>query len=99
MNYRWYRSLRHFLIVAPDSLQLSDALDSLEIYRSNTSLNNNHALMNLVSSHDTPRVLTSLFNRNPYKLNSDIESDTAYKVNKPDPHTHDLLKLLDLMWS
>jgi cyclomaltodextrinase len=66
MNYRWYRAARHFFNAAPDAIPVSEFVDSLNRFRSNISPQHTYAMMNLNGSHDAPRVLTSLFNKNAY---------------------------------
>lgn len=94
MNYRWYRSARHFFNASPNEIPVSEFIDSLKSYSSNIRKENNYAMMNLVASHDVPRVLTSLYNKNKYKYNCKPEADAEYKINKPDQATYETLKLL-----
>ena len=94
MNYRWYRAARHFFAEAPDNIPASVLVDSLQRFRSNINDKNDFAMMNLTASHDTPRVLTSLFNPKPYKFNTSVQSDENYKIHKPDERTHETLRLL-----
>ncbi len=94
MNYRWYRAARHFFNAAPDSIPAAVFIDSLKAFQNDVSEANHYAMMNLVSSHDAPRVLTSLFNKNLYKLNSKPETDATYKIHRPDAATFQTLRLL-----
>lgn len=94
MNYRWYRAARHFFNQSPDEIPVSQFVDSLERFRSNIRPQNSYAMMNLTASHDSPRVLTSLFNKNAYKFKAKPEQDETYKINKPDAETYETLKLL-----
>lgn len=94
MNYRWYRASRHLFGSTPDVCPVSVFVDSINAFRHNIRKVNNYAMMNLVSSHDAPRVLTSLYNNNMYKQNAKPEADSTYKINKPDRETYDRLKML-----
>ena len=94
MNYRWYRSARHFLNEAPYKISKSEFLDSLDSFSSNLRPENNYSMMNLNGSFDTPRVLTSLYNKNKYKYNCSPGSDSTYKINKPDQETYQTFKML-----
>ena len=94
MNYRWYRAARHFLNAAPHKISKSEFLDSLASFSSNLRPENNYSMMNLNGSFDTPRVLTSLYNKNKYKYNCSPGSDSLYKINKPDLETLQTLRLL-----
>jgi cyclomaltodextrinase / maltogenic alpha-amylase / neopullulanase len=94
MNYRWYRVARHFFNSAPDALRVSAFIDSLTALQATLRKPSNYAMMNLTSSHDAPRTLTSLYNKNKYKYNAKPGDDNSYKINKPDDATVQTLKLL-----
>src|SRR5690606_26087087 len=74
--------------------KVSEFVDSLNSYRKNLDNEYNYAMMNLVSGHDSPRVLTSLYNKNNYKYNANPEADKNYKINKPDAKTFEILRML-----
>jgi glycosidase len=93
MNYRWYRATRAFFNDSPD-ISAKALVDSLQSYTSNISEANNYAMMNLGASHDAPRMLTSLYNKNAYKFNSVPDAEGNYRINKPDETTYNTLKLL-----
>lgn len=94
MNYRWYRSARKFFSGDPEKLSVSDFVDSLQLIQKGIRKQNNYAMMNLNGSHDTPRVVTSLFNKNMYKVYAKPDQDSTYKIHRPDEETFQLLKLL-----
>ncbi|MFP4289659.1 MAG: alpha-amylase family glycosyl hydrolase [Bacteroidales bacterium] len=94
MNYRWYRAARHFFNESPDEIMVSAFVDSLNSFRSDLREVSNYAMMNLVASHDVPRVLTSLFNKNKYKYNATTSADPDYKIHKPDEATFETLEML-----
>lgn len=50
--------------------------------------------MNLVASHDSPRLLTSIQNRNKYKYHCKPAEDKNYLTNIPDPETYSRAILL-----
>ncbi|MFC0185255.1 alpha-amylase family glycosyl hydrolase [Pseudarcicella hirudinis] len=50
-------------------------------------------MMNVSSSHDTPRLLTDFFNPNKYKFKASPNDDPLYKTGKPDQETYQRLKL------
>ncbi len=93
MNYRWYRAARAFFNDSPE-ISVSAFVDSLNSYRSNLRPQSSYAMMNLNGSHDTPRVLTSLFNKNPYKVDTNPFEGNEYKIHKPDTRTYQTLRLL-----
>lgn len=94
MNYRWYKSVRHFFNESPNKISVSEVTDSLNNFRSNLRSVNNYAMMNYTGGFDTPRILTSLFNKNKYKFHSKVHENPAYKIHKPDADTFTTLKLL-----
>ncbi|NJM25606.1 MAG: alpha-amylase [Bacteroidia bacterium] len=94
MNYRWYRAARHLFAAAPDTLNVSAFVEELNRLNSNLRVDNTQAMMNVMSSHDAPRALTSLFNKNKYKYNSKPLPGNSYKINKPDEETYQTLRLL-----
>lgn len=94
MNYRWYRSTRHFFNQAPDKITVREYVDSLESYSSNLRPQSNYAMMNLTSSHDVPRFSTSIYNKNKYKFQAKPDDNPAYKIDKPDTKTFETMKLI-----
>lgn len=94
MNYRWYRAARHFFAQAPDEIPVSEFVDSLKSFSGNLRRENNYAMMNVAATHDSPRLLTSLFNKNKYKFNASPAPDRDYKIYKPDAATYQSLYLL-----
>lgn len=94
MNYRWYRSARHFFNASPAPIPVSEFVDSLRSYASNLRQQTIYSMMNLTSSHDAPRVLTSLYNENKYKYNASPGPKRNYKIHKPDADTYQTLRLL-----
>ena len=94
MNYRWYRSARHFFNESPNKISASEFIDSLNSFRKTIRKNNNYAMMNYTGGFDTPRILTSLFNKNKYKYYCKAHENPDYKIHKPDTATYETLKLL-----
>ena len=94
MNYRWYRAARHFLNASPTSISVSEYIDSLHSFQAPLRAESRYAMMNLNGGFDTPRVLTSLFNKNKYKYYCKVHEDPNYKIHKPDKQTFETLKLL-----
>ena len=94
MNYRWYRAIRHFFNASPDKITASQLVDSLSRFNSNIKEANNYAMMNYTGGFDTPRILTSLFNKNKYKYYCKAHENPDYKIHKPDAVTYQTLRLL-----
>jgi len=94
MNYRWYRSARHLFASAPDYLDISEFIEEQSGFLEGMIKETQQALMNLVSSHDTPRVATSLYNGGRYKFYAEPTSNPDYKIDRPDARTFETLRLL-----
>ncbi|BFP41825.1 glycoside hydrolase family 13 protein [Flavobacteriaceae bacterium GF1] len=94
MNYRWYRAVRHFFNESPNKILAAELIDSLNSFRSTIRKDNNYAMMNYTGGFDTPRILTSLFNKNKYKYYCKVHENPSYKIHRPDAETFQTLKLL-----
>lgn len=94
MNYRWYRAARHFFNASPDPIKPSEFVDSLNSFSRRLRPQTSRAMMNLTASHDVPRVLTSLFNKNKYKVDTNPSETSDYKIHKPDQATYETLFML-----
>ena len=73
---------------------MTEFLDSLSRFRSNIRDVNDYAMMNYTCGFDTPRLLTSLFNKNKYKYYCKVHERPDYKIHKPDEATYQILQLL-----
>lgn len=93
MNYRWYRAARHFFAGAPDQIPVTEFVDSLNSFSSNLREASLYSMMNLTASHDVPRVATSLFNPNPYKVGAS-PNNPEYMIHRPDGRTIETQRLL-----
>jgi len=87
MNYRWYRVARGFFGQAEPVLKPTGFVK--EIIRINKGINfeNLQAMMNVPSTHDSPRLSTSLYNKTMDKYKSKPSDNPDYKINKPDQRT------------
>ena len=94
MNYRWYRAARSYFNPAPDSSGSKDLTDSLISFSRNLRYGSSLALMNVSSSHDVPRLSTSLYNNTLYKFDAKVSQNSQYKINKPDAYTRQKQKAL-----
>jgi len=94
MNYRWYRAVRLFFNESPTKISVAQLVDSLNSFSGNIRKDNNYVMMNYTGGFDTPRILTSLFNKNQYKYLCKVHENPDYKINKPDAATYETLKLL-----
>lgn len=94
MNYRWYRSARHFFNDSPDKLSVSEFVKQMNSIFSTVRPEVAEAYMNMTSSHDSPRLSTSLYNKGKYKFKDKPFDDPNYKINKPDHATRSIMELL-----
>ncbi len=94
MNYRWYRPTRNFFADAPASMKPSEFVIELKDKLNGIDINRSEAMMNLLASHDAPRVSTSLYNKNQYKFKDKPYDDINYKIDKPDAQTLAIQEML-----
>jgi glycosidase len=94
MNYRWYNSARQFFADAPESIKPSEFVKLLEDKLNGIDINRSQAMMNLISSHDSPRASTSLYNKGKYKYQVKPYDNPNYKIDKPDAYTEKIQKML-----
>jgi cyclomaltodextrinase / maltogenic alpha-amylase / neopullulanase len=94
MNYRWYRPARHFFADAPDPMKPSVFVAELEDKFKGIDKDRQKAMMNLLASHDAPRVSTSLYNNGLYKYMVKPYDNANYKIDKPDAKTRTIQKML-----
>jgi len=87
MNYRWFRIARGFFGQAEPVLTSTGFVK--EISRIDTGIRNGNlqAMMNVASTHDSPRLATSLYNKTMDKFKAKPSDNPDYKINKPDDLT------------
>jgi cyclomaltodextrinase len=94
MNYRWYRIARGFFGQAVPILTPTTFVSEIERINAGIGTDNLQVMMNVSSSHDTPRLSTSLYNKTMDKYNAKPSDNPDYKINKPDALTIREQKLL-----
>jgi glycosidase len=94
MNYRWFRIARGFFGQAEPILTPTGFVSEIDRIDKGINTENLQAMMNVVASHDSPRLSTSLFNKTMDKYNAKPSEDPDYKINKPDARTLQEQKLL-----
>jgi cyclomaltodextrinase / maltogenic alpha-amylase / neopullulanase len=94
MNYRWTYAVHDYFINRKISAR--DFNRRLESLRNDFPDRVNHAMQNLMDSHDTERLASMVVNRDrDFKEGSKIEDiSNTYKVNSPDEKEWDLVKLI-----
>lgn len=83
MNYRWFRIARGFFGQAEPVLNASGFVSEINRINSGISKENLQAMMNVSSTHDSPRLSTSLFNKGMDKYQAKPADNPDYKINKP----------------
>ncbi|MCA1801902.1 MAG: glycoside hydrolase family 13 protein [Rhodothermaceae bacterium] len=96
MNYRWTYAVHDYFIKRKISAR--DFKRRLESLRNDFPDRVNHAMQNLMDSHDTERLASMVVNRDrDFKEGSKIEDiGNTYNVNSPDEKEWDLVKLIAL---
>jgi len=87
MNYRWFRIARGFFGQAEPVLTSTGFIKEINRIDSGINIGNLQAMMNVVSTHDSPRLSTSLYNKTMDKYNAKPSDNPDYKINKPDELT------------
>jgi cyclomaltodextrinase / maltogenic alpha-amylase / neopullulanase len=94
MNYRWFRIARGFFGQAEPVLTPTGFVKMFEKLSAGINPENQQAMMNVVASHDSPRLSTSLYNKTMDKYKAKPSDNPDYKINKPDALTLREQKLL-----
>ena len=94
MNYRWYRVARGFFGQAEPILTPTGFVSEIARINQGIDTANLQGMMNVVASHDSPRLSTSLYNKTMDKYNAKPSDNPDYKINKPDELTRKEQKLL-----
>jgi cyclomaltodextrinase / maltogenic alpha-amylase / neopullulanase len=94
MNYHWYKPARHFFAEAPTSMKPSAFVAELKNVLKGIRTECLEAMMNLTSSHDSPRTSTDLYNKGKYKYLDKPHENPEYKIDKPDQKTRAIQKML-----
>jgi len=87
MNYRWFRIARGFFGQAEPVLTSTGFIKEINRIDSGINIGNLQAMMNVVSTHDSPRLSTSLYNKTMDKYKAKPSDNPDYKINKPDELT------------
>jgi cyclomaltodextrinase len=94
MNYRWYEPTRSFFADAPPRLSASQYVAALDSVAAGIPDPNLRAMMNLTSSHDSPRISTSIFNRGRYKYQVNPKENPDYRIDSPDRRTREIQEMI-----
>jgi cyclomaltodextrinase len=87
MNYRWYRIARGLFGQAAPVYKPSEFVREITNINDHLKKDNLEAMMNVASTHDSPRLSTSLYNKTLYKSMAKPGENPGYKINRPDSLT------------
>ncbi len=87
MNYRWYRIARGLFAQADPVLKPTEFVSAINRINHDINTDNLEAMMNVASTHDSPRLSTSLYNKTLYKVGAKPGENPQYKINRPDTIT------------
>jgi cyclomaltodextrinase len=87
MNYGWFRMARGFFGQAVPVLTPTGFVREINRINKGISSDNLQAMMNVASTHDTPRLSTSLYNKTMDKYQAKPSDNPDYKIGKPDRRT------------
>lgn len=88
MHYQVYRPARCFFGKVNDSINAEQFRDSLVYHWSRIPRIYQTGMMNVSSTHDSPRLLTCFYNPGKYKYNATPGADPEYKTGRPDAETY-----------
>lgn len=92
MNYRWFVLSSGMFKQSNPSLKPSEFVDWYDSLIKDIPIENQRAMMNIVATHDTPRLSTSFFNENRFDQGTKLSDNHDYKVHRPDSETWLLVK-------
>ena len=93
MFYQVYKAARYFFAKTNFDIDARQLKDSLELQWNRLRAENCYAMMDVSSTHDTPRLLTDFYNPNQYKYHAKPDEDPSYKTGKPDEEAYQRLRL------
>ena len=93
MHYQWYKVARAYFAQPEEKTTLDKFRRQLDSVFLKYPEYTRQAMMNLSSSHDSPRLLTSFLNKSKYKYRSKPQEDPAYRTNRPDALTQKIVRL------
>jgi glycosidase len=92
MNYRWFALSSGLFKQANPQIKPSEFVQWYDSLVEDIAIENQQVMMNIVATHDTPRLSTSMFNPNRFDQGSKVSENPDYKIHRPDNETWDLLK-------
>ncbi len=93
MFYQAYRPARYFFAKTNFEINARQLKDSLEFQWNRLLPANRYAMMNVSSTHDSPRLLSDFYNPGKYKYQASQNDNKKYKTGKPGTESYKRLRL------
>jgi len=93
MFYQIYRPARSFFANTNKPIDAKQFSDSLTKQWNRLDKVFRYGMMNVAATHDSPRLLTSFYNKSKYKYHAKPNEDSTYRTGKPDAETYRRVKL------
>ena len=93
MFYHTYRPARYFFAKTAYPIDAAHFKTDLEKEWNRLPEDKRYAMMNVSSTHDTPRLLTDFYNNNIYKLQANPRENPNYLTGAPDEETYRRVRL------
>ena len=94
MHYQWYKPARRFFAQAEGGSTPTRFVTEMRQVYANYDQTTVGALMNLVASHDTPRLATSLQNKQQYKYRMGARGNPDLDIGPPSETTRREMRIL-----
>lgn len=88
MYYQPYRHSRAFFAKSEEYQGVETFIKQLKESTNHLPYNTLQSMMMMAASHDTPRLLSSFYNKGIYKFNAKPTENPNYKTGKPDIETY-----------
>jgi len=93
MFYQLYRPARSFFAKTNNPIDAQQFVDSLQFQWNRLAKPFRYAMMDVSATHDSPRLLSSFYNRGKYKYNAKPNEDPNYLTGQPDEETYKRVRL------
>lgn len=93
MYYHAYRPAKYFFSKSEFNITAKQFKDSLQYQWNRLEKPFRYSMMNVASTHDSPRLLTCFNNPGKYKFKAKPQENQAYKTGKPDGETYKRVQL------
>lgn len=94
MHYQWYKPARQLFANAGGRLKPSEFIAKIKNVYTGYSPAQSQSLMNLVASHDSPRLSTSFLNKQKYKFQMGARGNKQLKLGPPDKTTTSQIRMM-----